>query len=448
MPARFHTPEGFARFYAPLAATSLLLTSTNPLLTAVVARSSDPLSALAGYLVAFSLSGVLYSPLLVIQQVVATRMLEGGRLAPVRRFALVIGGLFTAIAVAIAFFDPLSELVFGTFLAQTDAAFEEAVAAMRFLSPVPLLTAIRATHQGRLVAGHRTHPIAAATGARTGVLALAAFTLVGLSSGAWIGAAAFTAALAVEAFLVAFAKTPELQLSLQAEGSADTMKTLLRFSCPLILNVLLWWSTPLLINVALARTATPELNISAFGIVEAVVWFLASPVGQLQHASIALVNGVDSHKKVRGFAMVVALGTFVPMAILALPAVWPPILSALYRPESGLLLNAGAALPIAVLYPFLYGHRQYYQGLFIRAGQPGTVGMGAVLRIASIVVAAALFLSSQGDRGAVFGVSLVVLGLGIEGSYLMAIARSRSLPGPVGTPPVQIDAASTGSEAG
>jgi hypothetical protein len=215
-----------------------------------------------------------------------------------------------------------------------------------------------------------------------------------------------------------------------------------------MLNVLLWWSTPLLINVALARTATPELNISAFGIVEAVVWFLASPVGQLQHASIALVNGVDSHKKVRGFAMVVALGTFVPMAILALPAVWPPILSALYRPESGLLLNAGAALPIAVLYPFLYGHRQYYQGLFIRAGQPGTVGMGAVLRIASIVVAAALFLSSQGDRGAVFGVSLVVLGLGIEGSYLMAIARSRSLPGPVGTPPVQIDAASTGSEAG
>ena len=108
MPARFHTPEGFARFYAPLAATSLLLTSTNPLLTAAVARSSDPLSALAGYLVAFSLSGVLYSPLLVIQQVVATRMLEGGRLAPVRRFALVIGGLFTAIAVAIAFFDPLS----------------------------------------------------------------------------------------------------------------------------------------------------------------------------------------------------------------------------------------------------------------------------------------------------------------------------------------------------
>ena len=425
MPTRFHTPGGFARFYAPLAATSLLLTSTNPLLTAAVARSSDPLSALAGYLVAFSLCGVLYSPLLVIQQVVATRMLEGGRLAPVRRFALIIGGLFTSIGVAIAFFDPLSDLVFGAFLAQTDAAFEEAVAAMRFLSPVPLLTAIRATHQGRLVAGHRTHPIAAATGARTAVLALGAFTLVGLSSGAWIGAAAFTAALTVEAALVAFARTPDLQMSLQRERSTDTIETLLRFSCPLMLNVLLWWSTPLLINVALARTATPELNISAFGIVEAVVWFLVSPVGQLQHASIALVNGVDSHRKVRGFAMVVALGTFVPLAILALPAVWSPTLSALYRPETSLLLNAGAALPLAVLYPFLYGHRQYYQGLFIRAACPGTVGLGAVLRIASIMAAATLLLSSHGDRGAVFGVSLVLFGLGVEGAYLLTQAAER-----------------------
>ena len=63
-------------------------------------------------------------------------------------------------------------------------------------------------HQGRLVAGHRTNPIAVATGARTGVLAVVAFALTTTPAGAWLGAAAFTAGLAAEALIVTFAPAP------------------------------------------------------------------------------------------------------------------------------------------------------------------------------------------------------------------------------------------------
>ena len=77
MPSSSLTLRRFTRFYAPLAATSLLLTATNPLLTSAMSRSVNPAIALAGFGVAFSLCGVLYSPLLVGQQVAATKLLTG-----------------------------------------------------------------------------------------------------------------------------------------------------------------------------------------------------------------------------------------------------------------------------------------------------------------------------------------------------------------------------------
>ena len=97
------TAGGFARFYTPLAATSLLLTATNPILAAALARSPDPVTALAGYSVAFAVCGVLYAPLLVVQQVAAARLLAAGSFSPVKRFAYLSGAVFSLIGALIAY---------------------------------------------------------------------------------------------------------------------------------------------------------------------------------------------------------------------------------------------------------------------------------------------------------------------------------------------------------
>jgi hypothetical protein len=425
----FHTAGGFFRFYSPLAATGLLLTATNPILTATVARSDDPIAVLAGFTVAFSLCGVLYSPLLVIQQVAATRLLEGGDLAPVRRFATLLGVVFSVVAALIAFAAPMAEVVFNALVGLEGRALEEAVGALRVLWPVPLLTAIRATHQGRLVAGRHTRPIAQATAIRTLGLAVTAFALAAFSGGAWIGGAAFTVGVAIEMGLVVFAATSDSGATSPREGvDPESLRELLRFSWPLMANMVLWWSTPLIINVALARTEMADLNIAAFAIVEAMAWFITSPVGQLQHASIALVDCPESHARVRPLAVSVAVTMVVILAVAALPPVRAPVLSLIYGASPQLLLAAGAALPVAALYPLLYGHRQYYQGLFIRANHPTTVGIGAVLRVLFITGAAMLLLDSQGHHGPLFGVALAAAGLAVEGVFLGLLSRRQALP--------------------
>ena len=92
-----------------------------------------------------------------------------------------------------------------------------------------------------------------------------------------------------------------------------------------------------------------------------------------------------------------------------------------------LLRNEDLAFPVSALYPVLYGYRQYYQGLFVRAGCTGFVGRGAVLRIVIILSAGPLLLGLMGPNGARLGVSLAVIGLVAEDIFLQLMARRRVL---------------------
>ncbi len=415
---------GFARFYTPLAATSLLLTATNPILAAALARSTDPVTALAGYQVAFAVCGVLYAPLLVVQQVAAARLLAGGSFSPVRRFAWAMGALLSLVGALVAY-TTVGDLVFARVVGVGPEVLQEAVQAMRFLWPVPFLTAVRASHQGRLVAGHRTVPIAGATGGRTVILGIVAFGLLATGGGAWLGAAAFTVGMVVESAVVMFARTPGLKL--EHDDSRLDRENVARFSAPLMLNVLLWWATPLIINAVLARTANPAPALAAFAVVEAVGWFIAAPVGQMQHASIALVRCSDTHRRVRAWGGLVAFATTAALLLIAIPALREPILSVLFALDADLVAVAGPALPLAAAYPLLYGIRQYYQGLFVRSGRPVVVGAGAVLRVTGII-AAAVIVPNDLVGGAALGVGLAVFGLLVEGFFLVRRAQRNVMP--------------------
>jgi hypothetical protein len=299
---------------------------------------------------------------------------------------------------------------------------------MVFLWPVPFLTGVRALHQGRLVAGHRTSPIAAATGIRTAVLAVVAFALAGTSAGAWLGGLAFTVGLFFEAMIVALAPAPSPSLPERSDVESPGEDRLLWFSGPLMVNVLLWWSTPLLISSVLARTPEPDCSLAAFTVVEAVAWFLTAPVGQLQHASLALVDGRPAHRRVRVYGAGLAIGVTVLLGILSIPALREWILWTGFRLDPSLLEPAGLAFPVAALYPALYGHRQYCQGMAVRAGCTGVVGRGAVLRIVVIASAAPLLIGPMGHNGARLGVTLAVVGLMAENLFLEIMARRRMLP--------------------
>ncbi|NIP59469.1 MAG: hypothetical protein GWM92_14190, partial [Gemmatimonadetes bacterium] len=68
------------------------------------------------------------------------------------------------------------------------------------------------------------------------------------------------------------------------------------------------------------------------------------------------------------------MAVFLILGLIALPGPREGVLDLVFRLEPELLEAAARALPLAAFYPLLYGHRQYYQGLFIRVGSPRVVG--------------------------------------------------------------------------
>lgn len=87
-------------------------------------------------------------------------------------------------------------------------AVAEARSALQVPFPVPILTALRCVHQGRLVTGRRTGFIALATVLRTAALAGLAVLLSSSSHGAWIAGTALSVGLLVETATVGIVNTP------------------------------------------------------------------------------------------------------------------------------------------------------------------------------------------------------------------------------------------------
>ena len=414
-----------ARFYGPLAGTSLLLTVTNPILTGALARVHNASAALSGFGVAFALTGVLYAPLLVVQPVAATRILQGLDPAHVRRLAMALGGALSAIAVLLAFSGVGLHLL-RTGVGLRGQTLIEARSAMQVLWPVPILTALRSLHQGRLVAGRHTAPIALATALRTMALAGVAAFLAMRSRGAWLAGAAFPLGLTVETTTVALAPAGA-KAGLRSRGR-ERATPLANLSGPLVLNVVLWWATPLLITSVLARTPDAGLAIATFVVVEATGWFLAAPVGQLQNASIAWVDSVEAYRRVGMFALAIALCTTAVLVVLTLPAFREQVLWSWFHLDPGLMGPSLRAFPLTVGYPLLYAYRQYHQGLFVRVGHTGPVGRGAALRILVILAGGVALLHPLGTGGARFGIGLAVAGLFAEDAYLTLMCKRHALP--------------------
>jgi hypothetical protein len=407
--------RAFARFYSPLALTSVLLTGTNLLMAAALARSDEPAAALAGYSVAFAFTGLLYSALLVVQQSTAAKVVEGAPFKDVHRFALVMGALLSTLEAIVAF-TPVGHFVFSEVIAMDPDAHREAVRAVRFLWVVPFLTAFRASHQGVLVAMHRTRSIAWATALRTLVLVLVAFGVVLLTgAGAWAGGLAFSAGLVAESVVVGASSRRHWPTS---PKDAPEDEGVLRFSAPLMTSAVLWWAMPLIINAALARTPEGTEALAAFAALEAIAWLVTAPVGQLQHASIALVSDRSRHRRIRSWARSLAFAMAALLLLFSLPPVRSIVLRDLLGLEPQLASAVGRALPLTAAYPLLYAMRGYYFGLFVRAGCPGVVARAAVGRTLALIALAVAGVPLLGHTGVLLGAGLTVVAIGVEGGYL------------------------------
>lgn len=172
--------RGIARFYYPLALTSMIGLVVPPMLTFFMGRARFPVESLAVYPVVNALS-FMFRALGLSYQEVAIALLgkRQEHAGSVGRFALGLG-LAASAAYAVIAFTPLAHFWFQTVSGLSSELTGFALAPTRILVGIPALSVFLSFQRAILVSGHMTRPITLATALE--VIGIAALFL-GLARG-------------------------------------------------------------------------------------------------------------------------------------------------------------------------------------------------------------------------------------------------------------------------
>lgn len=170
--------RSIARFYLPLALTSVIGLTVQPMLTFFMGRSVAPLASLAVFPVVHALSFVFRSLGLAYQEVaIALLGRQNQHFDAVGRFALGLGLTASGLLGLVAF-TPLADVWFQTISGLSPELAAYAVVPARVLVPLPALSVFLALQRAVVVQGRRTGAITGATATEVVVVALL-FLLLG-----------------------------------------------------------------------------------------------------------------------------------------------------------------------------------------------------------------------------------------------------------------------------
>ena len=161
-----------ASFYLPLALTSMIALTVQPMLTFFMGRSVAPVQSLAVFPVVHALGFFFRAFGLAFQD--AAIALMGERFEHLRalgRFATSVA-LVTSVAIACVAFTPLSHVYFVTISGLTPELTSIALIPARLIVPLPALTVLLAFQRAILVQGRRTQHITVASAVEVITIAL------------------------------------------------------------------------------------------------------------------------------------------------------------------------------------------------------------------------------------------------------------------------------------
>lgn len=412
-------------FWAPLAATWVMMASEGPFLAAVIARLPDPTFNLAAHGVAFALAILIEAPVIMLMSA-ATSVVKGrDSFLKLRNFsrALCLGTTLLLLVVLIPrVYEPLIQGVMGVPEEVADLTY----GALWFMLPWPSAIGYRRFLQGVLIRSGKTRLVAYGTVIRLAAMiaaALVGYFLLGIP-GAWVGALSLATGVTVEAIAarVMAANTVRQLLAgaLDTERSRDiTYRDIARFYYPLALTSLIGLTVQPLLTFFMGRSIAPVESLAVFPVVHSLSFFFRSMGLAYQDTAIALMGERFEHfGELKTFA--ISLGTTTTMG-LALVAFTP--LSDIYfigisgLPE-GLALFALTPTRVIVLLPAMSVLLSLQRAILVERRRTQHITVASILEVVTVAVTFSIFGFALDFVGATAAFSAFFAGRAMSNLYL------------------------------
>jgi len=186
-----------------------------------------------------------------------------------------------------------------------------------------------------------------------------------------------------------------------------------RFWLPLAATWLMMSLEGPFLAAVIARLADPKCNLAAYGIAFSFALIVEAPIIMIMSASVALVAGRDSFRKLRRFTYFLNGIITAGMVVCLVPPVFYFIAEDLIRLPRDIAQVTYAACFILLPWPSAIGYRRFFQGILIRRNMTRRVAYGTTIRIATMTVAA-IILSVLKVKGAYVGAFALTIGVVCE----------------------------------
>jgi progressive ankylosis protein len=291
-------------FTAPLAAQWVMMGLEGPFLAAIIARMGEPAFNLAAYGVAFAFAILVESPVIMLMSASVALVEDAASYRRLRAFTSALNAGSTALLLLVLV-PPVHGFLMTTLLALPAPVVELVYGALWLLLPWPAAIGYRRFLHGVLIRSGRTGLVAYGTVLRLAGMAATALLLFLTTElpGAWVGAAALSAGVCVEAVAARIMAAGAVRRLLEEEAATDagarpaapSWGEIARFYYPLALTSLIGLTIQPILTFFMGRSPAPVTSLAVFPVVNALSFVFRALGLAYQEVAIALVGRRFEH---------------------------------------------------------------------------------------------------------------------------------------------------------
>ncbi len=341
-------------FWLPLAATWLMMSMEGPFIAAVIARLADPKFNLAAYGVAFSFALIVEAPIIMIMSASVALVKDRDSFLKLRNFTYGLNFLITT-AMIIILFTPLFNFIAEQLIGLPPKVAHLTRIASIIMLPWPSAIGYRRFYQGILIKFKLTRRVAYGTVTRLGTMALTAlFCYFYLDiSGAYVGAAALSAGVLVEALASRVMAYSIVKAVCQEEHETAhddplTYRKIIKFYYPLALSTMLALGAHPMVTFFLGHSRMALESLAVIPVINSLSFIFRSPGLAMQEVVISMMgDDNEGYIPLRNFALKLGVIVSVGFALI----VFTPLAVVWFHKISGLSpeLTRFAILPLQII---------------------------------------------------------------------------------------------------
>jgi hypothetical protein len=387
------TEQGVRRFWAPLAATWLMMSVEGPFIAAIIARLANPEYNLAAYGVAFSFAMIIEAPIIMILSATTALVRDRHSYLTLRRFIYSLN-LAVTLVMAAGLLPPVFRFITIDLIGLPPPVARLTHVATALLLPWPAAIGYRRFYQGVLVRHKLTRRVAYGTVVRVSAMTATALALDGLTAlpGVYVGALALSAGVTMEAAASRLMARSVVNDLVTGPALPDEMaprlttRRIVWFYYPLALTSMLAIGINPLVGFFLGRSRLPIESLAVLPVVTSLVFLFRSGAIGYQEVCIALLGDRGEHfRPLAAFAGKLGAVATVGLCLVA----FTPLTEFWFQAVSGLPPDLArlAVLPVRLLciMPALEVVLSLERGLLVHAHRTRLITWATAVEVSTII---------------------------------------------------------------